>query len=124
MYDQRVFADLKQVAQRRSMITYTDLFIKHGRLFPEGALFTDLPHHREIMSQVLGEIGQFEHDNGRPLITAACVLAGEEPPIPGQGFFELAENCGLYSGSKSETNKVVYFAKELSKVHKFWGTKP
>jgi hypothetical protein len=39
---------------------------------------------------------------------------------PGDGFFTLAGELGLYGGSNNEENKIVFWLAELKRVHDFW----
>jgi hypothetical protein len=51
--------------------------------------------HREEMRQILWKISTYEHQQGRPMLTAVVVL--KQQNIPGHGFFELARNLGRLS---------------------------
>jgi hypothetical protein len=39
---------------------------------------------------------------------------------PGDGFFSLARELGLYGGGNSEENKITFWIAELKGVHDFW----
>lgn len=114
-----IYEVLKDVARRggetaEGLITYKELTRRVG---------LPLNHEGDVsrISKLLGEISSSEHAQKRPLITAV-VVQGEwagNPQMPGEGFFNLARELGLYAG-KTDLDDVEFFAKELQRVYSFW----
>lgn len=76
------------------------------------------PAHRNELSQLLGDIGTFEHAQGRPLLPAIVVY--QQGGMPGPGFYELAQRLGLYGGSKDELAQLGFFVEEAKRVYAHW----
>jgi hypothetical protein len=74
--------------------------------------------HRAQMATLLDEISSFEHEHGRPLLSAVVVhgQGGEAAGTPGGGFFKLAARLKAQKAS----DNVTFFAKELGRVHDYW----
>ena len=98
---------LEDAARAGTTLTYSDVA-------PLAGLDMSKPDHRNQMSAILCEIGEFEHAHGRPLLTAIVIRA--DLNHPGQGFYELAKQLGLFKGG----DQISYFAQELSRVHSYW----
>jgi len=49
----------------------------------------------------------------------SVVVVHKANNIPGQGFFTLARELGLYRGN----DDLLFFTEELRKVHEFWRIK-
>ena len=69
---------------------------------------------RDEIGHLLGEISRFEHEAGRPLLSALVMY--KDGDKPGRGFFELAKELGLYDGKNDDA----FFSEELTKVFKYW----
>lgn len=68
------------------------------------------------LHRALDAINRRERAQGRPLLSAVVVLAGEG--IPSDGFFPLAEELGRFDPSKK--GKREYWRWELNEVHRQW----
>lgn len=79
----------------------------------------DNPQDRLEIGRIIGEISEFENINGRPLLSA--IVISDLAKGPGNGFYELAENLKLYSGSNDQNKKYLFWAEELKKVYNYWG---
>ena len=66
------------------------------------------------MSNLLDEISRCEHENGRPLLSAVVIHVDDN--MPGNGFFVLAEDLGLFKGR----GRFMFFVEELKRVHDHW----
>ncbi len=66
---------------------------------------------------MLKAISEAEHKEGRPLISAVCVLPGVKRP--GQAFFDLARSLGL-PGAAGDNRE--FHAAELARVHAHWSS--
>jgi len=73
------------------------------------------PADRDRLSEMLGEISRFEHEHGRPLLSAVVVL--QESGEPGAGFFTLARELGLQPPGEED---YLFYARELKKVFEQW----
>lgn len=100
-----LYKRLRNVAARRATITYQEV----GDLI---GLDMANPAHRNEIAAILGEISSYEHQHGRPLLSAVVVLA--ETGWPGQGFFDLARACGRMRAGE---DNVSFFARELKAVY-------
>jgi len=108
MLHRAIYEQLKRVAKRQQMTTYSDIA-------PLAGLDMDSPADREEMRKILGKISTYEHQSGRPMLTA--VVVRKDNNIPGEGFFELARHLGLLSGGDDE---LAFFCHEVSRVHAAW----
>ena len=73
------------------------------------------------MADLLGNISRTEFRQDRPLLSVV-VVQGEwagNPQQPGDGFFRLARELGVYKG-KTEIDNISFFAQELRKVQNYW----
>ena len=73
-----------------------------------------LDHSREL-AEALDEISTYEHEQGRPLLSALVVH--QDDLQPGGGFFKMAKRVGKQS--PSEDNDAFYFA-ELRNLRHYW----
>ena len=69
---------------------------------------------RRELSGLLREISRHEHEHGRPLLSAVVIHV--EGNMPGNGFFTLATDLGLFEGEDRRR----YFTDELRRVHEQW----
>jgi hypothetical protein len=106
-----IYKRLVEEARQEGIITYQEIAKIPG-------LNMENPDHRNRLAWILGEISTYEHDHGRPLLSVIVVLSDSRQPS--YGFYTLARELGLYHGH-TDIDEVEYFAKELKKVHEFWG---
>ena len=104
---QAIYEQLKRIAKVQTTTTYTEIA-------PLAGLVMCNPTDRNEIARILGEISTYEHSQGRPLLSAVVIL--QDKNIPGQGFFTLARELGLYSGG----DDLSFFCRELVKVHETW----
>lgn len=104
---QQIYDKLKAIARAGDITTYSDIA-------PLANLDMSKQDDRNRIAQILGEISTFEHQNGRPMPSA--VVIHKENNIPGQGFFTLANELGIYK----QRNDVLFFVNELRCVHDYW----
>ena len=105
------YEELKHVARRESYTTYS-------KIAPLAGLDMDSQADRNRIAEILGEISTHEHSLGRPLPSAVVVLAEEGKP--GQGFFTLARQLGLYGGG----DDLKFWLDEIKRVHQCWTSGP
>lgn len=73
-------------------------------------------YERHLLGEDLGEISEFEHSQGRPLLSA--IVVAEDSNLSGVGFFEMAERLELFDPSKISKKK--FLAQEQNKVFEYW----
>ncbi len=110
--NERLRKGLTGIARRQETITY-------GEVAEFLRLSMDWPPDRDKMSEVLGEISDYEHQNGRPLLSVVVVLAATGEP--GGGFFDLAKATGQMP---TDGDRALFFLRELRRVHDHWARKP
>ena len=105
MLQEPIYEELKKVANRQEMTTYS-------AIAPFAGLDMDNPVHRDEMRQILGKISTYEHQQGRPMLTA--IFVHKHDNIPGYGFFELARYLGLLAPRQDD---LAFFCREVARVH-------
>lgn len=76
---------------------------------------------RDEIATLLREIAVHEHNVGRPMLTALIVHRGNDNN-PGEGFFSIARELGLYNGSRHQVARVTFWANQVANVHNHWTT--
>jgi hypothetical protein len=104
---QPIYDQLVAVAREQDVTRYADI-----------APLADLDMGNELdrakIGEILGEISTFEHQQRRPMLSA--VVIHRDNNMPGQGFFTLARELGLYRG----IDDFMFFVQELRRVHDYW----
>ena len=77
-----IYEELSKVAQSGNTTYYSDIA-------PLAGLDMSSEGDRFRIAQILGEISEDEHRDGRPLLSAVVILKGENRP--GEGFFGLGK---------------------------------
>lgn len=103
--EQVIYQKLMEVAQTKTIITYREL----------GAII-GLGGHDPRLWRMLDDINRYEHQQSHPMLSAVVNI--QEKNAPGEGFFKLARDLGVYQGS----NEDEFFGKELCKVHNYWSS--
>ncbi|MCK4324459.1 MAG: hypothetical protein KAW89_08020 [Armatimonadetes bacterium] len=98
-----VYKKVKEIARAQDTINYSKLASLIGLDMSE-------PPERTRIGEILGEISRYEHEEGRPMLSAVVVHAADG--FPGKGFFNLARELGVYVGPDD-----VFFCRELEKVY-------
>jgi len=114
---QAIYEELVRVARDRRVETTT-----YGQLAPLAQLHLDNPADRRRLSEILGQISSYEHSQGHPMLSAVVIYVDKNRP--GDGFFTLAQELGLYGGSNHEESKIDFWIAELKRVHDFWRKEP
>lgn len=78
---------LIETARIKSTVTYTQLNSQLGNLYD-----FSIPYDRKRIGEDLGEISEFEHKNGRPLLSALVVRSSDG--YEGDGFYKLCDYLG------------------------------
>ena len=103
-----IYETLKNFAKQEQTTTYSEIA-------PLAGLDMENPADRDQIRQILGKISTYEHQHGRPMLTA--IVVHKQDNIPGPGFFELAQHLGLY---RNNQDKLVFFCNEVTRVHAAW----
>jgi len=103
---EQIYNFLVNVASRRDCTTYAELARMAG--FDE----SQAGGHAKL-DAILAEISTFEHQHGRPLLSA--VVLCEDANKTHLGIFALARELGL-----NHDDDVEFFIQELRRVHKYW----
>ncbi len=98
---------LIEVARERTVTYYSDIA-------PMAGLDMSLPNDRYEIGALLDDINRVEHAQGRSLLSA--VVVHKDTLVPGQGFFTLARDMGLFTGSDRDR----FYIEELRRVHDYW----
>jgi len=102
---------LKEAARAKPerLLYYSDIA-------PLSGLDMAFQEDRNKMAEILGDISTYEHDRGRPLLSAVVVHRGD-PQLPGDGFFKLAMSLKLIRPGQ---DRAMFWAEELKKVYEYW----
>ena len=89
---------LISTAKRGEVIFYRELGIGRGK----------------AAGQILGEICEYEHSRGRPLLSA--IVVNKAKGMPSEGFWGLS----AIPQKLTEKQRPVFWARELNKVIDYW----
>jgi hypothetical protein len=107
---------LREVAQNRTTITYSDLC-------NELAIATGirLEPHETPLAGLLGQVNVLEQEEQKPLISCVVVhKAGDSKPGP--GFWNMAKEMGLDIGA-TEADRERYWIAELNRCYATWSSR-
>lgn len=104
-----VYQELLRVARNQNVTFYSDIA-------PLAGLDMSLPPDRTAIGELLGTISRYEHQEGRPMLSA--VVVDRQEHRPGPGFFSLAEELGLFEPASDD--REAFFVAELGRVHSRW----
>jgi hypothetical protein len=102
--------EAKLTDPKASTITYTEL---RDKMDPSAQTWTG--HRCTGIAESLDRINRYEHDHGRPMISALVVLAGEGHPGP--GFAKCARSLDQIVPADLEQT---FWRIELAKVIRYW----
>jgi hypothetical protein len=75
------------------------------------------PYDRKKLGEILGEISIYEHNFGRPLLSALVLRSGDH--YEGDGFYKLAEELGFGNWKKLK-NEELFEIKQINSCIEFW----
>ena len=104
-----VYCKLLSAAGKKESVPYKEI----GQIM---GLETDAGMAKEI-GQLLGEINEDEHNNGRPLLSAVAVESTTR--MPGEGFFQFAKQLRKFDGETDE-DKREFWRDEIQRVYEIW----
>jgi len=104
-----VYCRLLNAARKKEGVSYEEIGQIMG-LEAHGVMAKDI-------GQLLGEINEDEHNNGRPMLSAVAV----EPTtrMPGEGFFQFAKHLNKFDGETDE-DKREFWRDEIQRVYEIW----
>ncbi|HEX3330315.1 MAG TPA: hypothetical protein VHS27_10370 [Gaiellales bacterium] len=100
--------------RRGETIAYSDL---NGQLVKDGYLGFDV--HSQKFADFLGQINLLEMLEGDPMITAVVVMK-HGSRTPGVGFWNIADDAGLFHERTDEEKQDVFWLAELYACHDVW----
>lgn len=111
---QAIYNRLIELARTRPgrLTTYSDIA-------PLANLSMAKDADRETISALLGEILLHEVNRGRPLLTAIVVHRGNDNN-PGEGFFSIATEIGIFNGSRDPLARLEFWVRQVQEVHNYW----
>ena len=105
-----VYCVLIHAARNKALVSYSEI-AELMKLPPTGNFM-----QRQI-GALLGEIAKEEIVNGRPMLSA--LAKSKNKPRPGEGFFNLAKELGIYKGNSEDDEK--HFWENLrEKIYTAW----
>lgn len=114
MINQTVRAHLIELARKKRTITYQELSDKCKL----GLVMRDSEYARAEIGRILGDISEFEHIHGRPLISSLVISKGDN--YQGDGFYKLAEYLGFGSWKKLKGD-ISFEIGQMNDTFAFWG---
>jgi hypothetical protein len=106
-----VFFVLIAAAQSRGVVPHT-------KIAPIIGINQPGHHMAQEVGQLLGEISEDEHQNGRPMLSAV-VVSEWKGLLPGEGFFKLARKLGKTSANDATAEKQFWIS-ERDAVYDCW----
>jgi hypothetical protein len=104
-----VYCRLLNAAREKESVSYEEI----GQIMD---LEAHLGMAKEI-GQLLGEINEDEHNNGRPMLSAVAVELNTR--MPGEGFFQFAKELSKFDGETDE-DKREFWRDEIQRVYEIW----
>jgi hypothetical protein len=89
-------------------------YVIYSEIAPLLGLDMSSPADRTEIGRLLGEVSVFEHQLGHPLLSA--IVIHRDNNIPGPGFFQLAQDLGIYDGN----DDLLFFVHEFQRVRDYW----
>lgn len=73
---------------------------------------------KKQLSQMLGAVSTFEHENKRPLLTSLAIYKDPKKNDQGPGFYKLAQQLGI--GNAKKLQDALYGFEEAKQCRKYW----
>lgn len=107
-----LYTTLTTLARTNQLAAYSDVS-------PLLGLSMDISEHRDEIATMLTAIAIHEYKSGRPMLTALIVHRGDDN-TPGEGFFSIAEQLGLYDGSRNPLQRLTFWANQVRNIYNHW----
>ncbi len=111
--NQILYNELIRLARANLLTTYSDVA-------PLVDLSMDNEEDRNLIAEMLREIAVYENEEGRPMLTSLVVHRGNDNN-PGEGFFYIAQELGLFDGSREQLARLIFWSNQVTEVHNYWG---
>ncbi|MGA3172159.1 MAG: hypothetical protein ABSE62_14225 [Chthoniobacteraceae bacterium] len=111
--NQQIYDRLLWLARNQQLSSYTDIGGLVGLDMNEEA-------DRHEISRLLEEIARFVHAQHWPMLTALVIHWGNDNN-PGEGFFAIAQELGLFGGTRNELARTTFWARQVAAVFAFDG---
>ncbi len=108
----QIYNRLIEIARFGDITTYSEIAPLAGRNMESKVECNKI-------SEILGEISTYEHEHGRPMLSAIVVHADDR--TPGNGFFNLTRELRL-PHKLDDLVELEFLVKEVEKVHRYWGS--
>lgn len=108
--DDEIYSTLQQVAREERTIPYLEIAHKVG-------LSMEDQQDRDELGRILDGISEYEHEQGRPLLS--IVVSFTEEGFPSTSFYDLANRLGKFTG-QTETERQTFSQTELKAAHDYW----
>jgi hypothetical protein len=96
-----------------------DKLAAYSEVAPLIALDMAREEDRNEIARRLGEIARHEYDNNRPMLTSLIVHYGDDNN-PGEGYSSIANELGLYNGSRNAIARLTFWAGQVRDVYNHW----
>lgn len=110
--EERLYYELVYLAQEKYVSTYSDIGNSLGLSMAD-------EKEREQLADLLTVIARSEDNKNHPMLTALVIRSGANE-IASDGFFELAYEFGLYSGSANEVDRKKFWESQIEAVYDYW----
>lgn len=110
--NQSLYDELIRVAKKGDLTFYS-------MIAPLVGLSMDIEEDRNDIARLLGEIAKYENEQNRPMLTSLVIHKGNDNN-PGEGFFSIAMELGLYDGARDQLKRVTFWANQVRQVHNHW----
>lgn len=110
--NETLYNELVRLARSRDLAAYSDVA-------PLVGLDMANEEDRNEIARLLGEIATHEQNENRPMLTALVVHRGNDNN-PGEGFFSIAHDFGLYDGSRDQMARLIFWSNQVTAVHNHW----
>lgn len=106
---------ITKASQREA--TREERLICYSELIEEAPLKLSMrtPYHRTLLGVMLGNISEYEHEHGRPLLSVIAVKANFKHS---DGFFKLAEDLGFGNWEKLKADN--FDNTEMTRCFNYW----
>lgn len=106
--NRELYDTLVAAARRRDILFYS-------QVGPMLRLNFESPADRNRIGHLLGEISQYEHENGRPFLSS--IVWYKDMSSPGPGLHRLGVELGVAWGGEDE---LAFAIRQVNATHDFW----
>lgn len=97
----------------------SDDLAAYSQVAPLIGLDMSIEADRDEIAKRLGDIARHEYRNNRPMLTSLVVHHGSDNN-PGEGYFAIAHELGLYKGSRDPIKRLTFWAGQVRDVYNHW----